>query len=129
MTDPSKTVIRGSLAQVIAQIAALPKGRPLSEVLKIVQSEIDSPKVHVSRDLRRATLETSTGRLISVRVTAARQTHAGLPQFRFKPPRDLKSYQILYFGGLNLQGKAVVHRFSPREIGTRQTLTLRAGTK
>ena len=130
MAKKSSSIIFGSLSQAIAQIGALPKGRPLSEVLKLVQGEIDSSKVRVSQNLHRATLEVSTGKVVTVRVTAVRGVPSGGHfAFRFKPPRDLSSYDRLYFGGLNPQGKAVVHKFKPEEIGTRQTLTLRVGAK
>ncbi len=44
MANESPRSIYGSLSQVIDLVAALPNSGPLAEVLKIVQSEIDSPK-------------------------------------------------------------------------------------
>jgi hypothetical protein len=116
-----------SLSQIIDRIAAMPNGRPLAEVLKIVQKDTDSSKVRVSSDLRRATLEVPDGGLVSVRVTAARQSAAHGPWlFRFKSPSDTKRFRALFFGGLNRRGVAVVHKLAPADIGSKKTITLPA---
>lgn len=115
------------LAQTIDRVAAMPNGRPLAEVLRIVQKVTDSAKVWVSKDLRRATLEAPDGRLIAVRVTAARQPYANGPwYFRFKSPRDAKQFRDLYFGGFNHRMVAVAHKLTAAEIGSKKTITLPA---
>jgi hypothetical protein len=117
--------IQGSWNQVIAQLAELPNGRALSEALKLVKVDFESAKLRVSSDLRRATLEITNGKLVSVRVTTGRPSGAGGGlRFRFKPPRDLTDFEGLYFGGLNQQGNAVIKRFTPQGIGLRRTLTI-----
>lgn len=127
MPKQSRSDIRGSLSQVIERLALLPKGHAVAEVLKVVQKDADSTKVRVSADLHRATLETSEGGLISVRITSARQAHLHSPWlFRFKSPRDTKQFQALYFGGLNQRGAAVVHKLTATEIGPKKTITLPA---
>lgn len=117
----------GSLAQIIDRVAAMPNGRPLAEVLTLVQKDAASAKVRVSTDLHRATLELADGGLVSVRVTTARQAHLhGAWLFRFKSPSDTKQFRALYFGGLNRQGVPVVHKLTAAEIGAKKTITLPA---
>jgi hypothetical protein len=116
-----------TLSQVINRVAAMPNGRPLAEVLRIVQKDTDSAKVLVSSDLRRATLEIPGGGLASARVTSARQSHPhGSWQFRFKSPSDTKQFRVLFFGGLNHRGVAVIHKLTAAEIGPKKTITLPA---
>ncbi|HEY1748540.1 MAG TPA: hypothetical protein VGG11_17465 [Xanthobacteraceae bacterium] len=116
-----------SLTETIDRVAAMPNGRPLAEVLKLVQKDTDSTKVRVSPDLHRATLEPPEGGLIAVRVTVARQPYAHGPwHFRFKSPTDAKQFRALYFGGLNQRGTAAVHKLTAAEIGSKKTITLAA---
>ena|SRR5579863_7002713 len=116
-----------SLAQTIDRVAAMPNGRPLAEMLKIVQKDTDSASVSVSKDLHRATLETSDGGLVFVGATAARQSRLNGPwNFRFKSPRETRQFRALYFGGLNRQGIAIVHKLTAVEIGPKKTITLSA---
>src|ERR1700734_1198663 len=117
VTMPSKTAQHsGSLPQVIERVAAMPNGRALAEVLKLVQKDTDSAKVRVSTDLHRATLETSEGGLIAVRVTTARQPYVhGACRFRFKSPSNAKQFRVLYFGGLNERGAAIVNKLTAAE--------------
>ena len=115
------------LTQTIDRVAAMPNGRPLAEVLKLVQKDTDSTKVRVSTDLHRATLEAPEGGMIAVRVTAARQSRPHGPWlFRFKSPSDTKQFRALFFGGLNQRGAAVVHKLTAAEIGSKKTITLPA---
>lgn len=115
------------LAQTIDRVAAMPNGRALAEVLKLVRRDADSAKVRVSADLHRATLEAPEGGLIAVRVTKARQPYAHGPwHFRFKSPTDAKQFRTLYFGGLNHRGVAVVRKMTAAEIGPKKTITLPA---
>jgi hypothetical protein len=116
-----------SMAQTINHVKATPNGLALAEVLKLVQRDIESAKVSVSTNLHRATLETSDGSLIAVCATTARQPYIDGPwNLRFKPPTDARRFRILYFGGLNHQGKAVVHKMTATEIGSKKTITLPA---
>jgi hypothetical protein len=120
---------RGVLADAIAYVSAMPEGRDLALVLKTIQSEFDGLNVRVSGDLHRVTVNLQNGKLASVRVTTARKVHAGsAPILRFKPPRDPHEYDVLYFGGVDSGGRAVVHKLRPAEIGNLKTLTLRCGT-
>ena len=115
------------LTQTIDRVSAMPNGRPLAEVLKLVQKDTDSTKVRVSTDLHRAELETPEGGLIAVRVTAARQPYGHGPwHFRFKSPTDATQFRALYFGGLNQRGAAVAHKLTVAEIGSKKTITLPA---
>jgi hypothetical protein len=82
--------------------------------------------VIVSSDLRRASLKLSNGRDATVRVTLGKPVESGYLRFRFKTPIDLGRYDHLYFGGLGGNGKAIVRRFTPSEIGHLKTITLRS---
>jgi hypothetical protein len=123
----SKDII-GGIAEAIARLAALPEGRALSAVLQAVEPEVRGAKVKVSGDMHRASVDLVDGKLAAVRVTTAKSSRPGaVPTLRFKPPRNTSDFAVLYFGGLDGKGRAVVHKRKPHDIGTLKTLTLRCG--
>ncbi len=119
---------RGSVAAALAHVSALPNGSDLSLVLKTIQSEIDGLTLEVSGDLHRVDMILKNGKRAGVRVTSARQLRPGsTPMLRFKPPQNSREFEVIYFGGVDNKGKAVVHKLTPNDIGGRKTLTLRCG--
>jgi hypothetical protein len=115
------------LATVVEKLEASPKGKALGEVLKILAPEIGNGAVTVSNDERRATVALASGNFVAVRV--APPGNGSLTRFRFKCPRDLGTYERLYFGGLAPDGRAVVQRFAPMDLSDLQTITVRGPAK
>jgi hypothetical protein len=85
MAKKSSNITYGSLAEAIDQIGAFGERSTALRVLRLVQLQINTSQVRVSQDLRRASLEASSGKLVAVRVTCARQLQGGISQFRLSP--------------------------------------------
>jgi hypothetical protein len=118
--------MQGEFSDVLARVSADPKGHALATVLKAIESEAGRSKVIISSDMRRATLNLSNGKTATVRVTSGEYIgQSGYLRFRFKRPAELGRYEHLYFGGLGGNGKTIVRRFTPSEIGHLKTITIR----
>ena len=119
-------VIQGKLTDVLSMISTSPIGRALAAVLDSIELELGSVNVRISSDLRRATVHLPNRKLATVRVTSAKpQRVGGMPYFRFRTPAHSQRYDRLYFGGIAGDGRPIVYKFTPSEIGDLQTLTLK----
>lgn len=117
-----------TLADAIERVISLPNGRPMASVLNFVMADVGNASVKVSADFHRATIALANDKQIAVRVTVPRPTSPGsIPKFRFKRPSSLYRYTTIYFGGLGNDGEPVIHKRTPAEIGSLQTISLPCG--
>jgi DNA mismatch endonuclease, patch repair protein len=122
----TSSYFEGSFKEVLEGLSGNEQGRALAAVLQSIEDEVGRGRLRVTSNLRRAVIDLPSGRTAAVRVTAPRSNPAGRSLLRFKRPVNLKQYERLYFGGIGVGGKTIVHKLTPAEVGDRQTISLPA---
>lgn len=126
---PPHPILDIPVAKVIATLAAEEDGQSMATVLKSLSAELGNAKVlHVTKTKRHVTLKLPSGKLASVRITFGKRSHPTTkkPTFRFKRPRNLEQYSVIYFGGLTDDGSIWVQPLRPSEIGALKTITIQS---